>query len=62
VVDGEVIWEESGGYYRHYPTMEQVRAWLADAGFAIQEEAGGPWHAAGYAYHHVVARLAAPPG
>jgi hypothetical protein len=41
--------------------MQQVGAWLIDAGFAIQEEAEGPWHAEGYAYHHVLA-LAAPPG
>jgi SAM-dependent methyltransferase len=62
VVDGEVIWDEPDGYYHHYPTMRQVRAWLTDAGFAIKEEAEGPWHAEGYAYHHVLARLAAPPG
>jgi hypothetical protein len=43
VVDGEVLWEEADGYYyHHYPTMTQVRAWLAEAGFAIQEEAEGP--------------------
>jgi SAM-dependent methyltransferase len=62
VVDGEVIWDEPDGYYHHYPTMRQVRAWLADAEFAIQEEAEGTWHEEGYAYHHVLARLAAPPG
>jgi SAM-dependent methyltransferase len=61
VVDGEVLWGEADGYYHHYPTMPQVRAWLAEAGFAIQEEAEGPWHQEGYAYHHVLARLAAPP-
>jgi SAM-dependent methyltransferase len=60
VVDGEVIWDEPDGYYHHYPAVEQVRAWLADAGFAIDEEAEGPWHQEGYAYHHVLARLAAP--
>jgi SAM-dependent methyltransferase len=62
VVDGEVIWDEPDGYYHHYPSMQQVRAWLADAGFAIEQEAEGPWHDEGYAYHHVLARLAAPPG
>jgi SAM-dependent methyltransferase len=62
VVDGEVIWDEPDGYYHHYPTMPQVRAWLADAGFVIEQEAAGPWHAEEYAYHHVLARLAAPPG
>jgi SAM-dependent methyltransferase len=62
VVEGEVIWEEPDGYYHHYPSMQRVRTWLADAGFAIQEEAEGPWHEEGYAYHHVLASLAAPPG
>jgi SAM-dependent methyltransferase len=61
VVDGEVIWEGPDGYYHHYPSMQQVRGWLADAGFAIQEEAEGPWHQEGYAYHHVLARVEAPP-
>jgi SAM-dependent methyltransferase len=62
VVDGEVIWEGPDGYYHHYPSMEQVRSWLAGAGFTIQEEAEGPWHDEGYAYHHVLARVkAAPP-
>jgi SAM-dependent methyltransferase len=61
VVEGEVIWEEPDGYYHHYPSMQRVRTWLADAGFAIQEEAEGSWHEEGYAYHHVLARLAAPP-
>jgi SAM-dependent methyltransferase len=62
VVDGEVIWEGPDGYYHHYPSMPQVRAWLADAGFAIQEETEGPWHDDGYAYHHLLARMAALPG
>jgi SAM-dependent methyltransferase len=61
VVDGEVIWDGPDGYYHHYPAMRQVRAWLAAAGFAIQEEAEGPWHDGEYAYHHVLARVAAPP-
>jgi hypothetical protein len=39
--------------------MQQVRAWLTAAGFAIQEEAEGPWHQEGYAYHHVLARVEA---
>ena len=62
VVDGEVIWEEPDGYYHHYPSMAQVRSWLAGAGFSLDEEAEGPWHEQGYAYHHVLARLAAAPG
>jgi hypothetical protein len=37
-------------------------AWLAAAGFAIQQESDGPWHQEGYAYHHVLTRVAAPPG
>lgn len=57
VVEGEVMWEEPDGYYHHYPSMEQVRAWVRDAGFAIEEEAEGPWHEDGYAYHHVLARV-----
>jgi len=60
VVEGEVIWDEPDGYYHHHPTMQQVRAWLAGAGFAIEEEAEGPWHEEGYAYHHVLARAEAP--
>jgi hypothetical protein len=51
VVDGEVIWEESEGYYHHYPAMEQVWAWLGEAAFMIVEEAEGPWRAEEYAYH-----------
>jgi hypothetical protein len=58
VVDGEVIWEGPDGYHHYYPSMPQVRAWLAEAGFAIEAEAGGLWHEEGYAYHHVLARLA----
>jgi hypothetical protein len=42
--------------------VQQVRAWLADAGFAIAEEAEGSWHQEGYAYHHVLAYQAAPAG
>ena len=47
MVDGEVIWDEPDGYYHHYPAMPQVRSWLADAGFALDEEAEGPWHEEG---------------
>jgi hypothetical protein len=63
VVEGEVMWPEpEGALYHHYPTMEQVRAWFAAAGFAIQEEAEGPWHQDDYAYQHVLARVEASPG
>jgi hypothetical protein len=54
VVGNEVIWEEPDGYCHHYPSMQQVRGWLADVGFAIREEAEGPWHQEGYAYHVLV--------
>jgi len=57
VVDGEVMWEGLDGYYHHYPRMEQVRAWVADAGFVMEEEVEGPWHEEGYAYHHVLAEV-----
>lgn len=62
VVEGEVMWDEPDGYYHHYPSMEQVRAWVAHAGFVIQKEVEGPWHEEGYAYHHVLARPEAPAG
>jgi hypothetical protein len=42
--------------------MGQVQAWRAGAGFSLDEEAEGTWHEEGYAYHHVLARLAAAPG
>jgi SAM-dependent methyltransferase len=57
VVDGEVIWDEPDGYYHYYPAMDQVRAWIAEAGFAVVDEIEGPWHEEGYAYHHVLARV-----
>ena len=41
VVDGEVFWDEPDGYYHHHPTMQRVRTWITDAGFAIQEEEEG---------------------
>lgn len=56
VVEGEVFWDEPDGYYHYHPPMERVRAWIADAGFAIEEEAEGPWHDDDYAYHHVLAQ------
>lgn len=56
VVDGEVFWDEPDGYYHHHPTMPRVRAWVTNAGFAIEGEEEGPWHEDGYAYHHVLAR------
>jgi SAM-dependent methyltransferase len=62
VVDGEVVWDEPDGYYHYYPSVQQVRAWLADAGFAVDQETEAPWHDEGYAYHHLLARVAAPPG
>jgi SAM-dependent methyltransferase len=63
VVEGEVIFDEpDGGYYHHYPTMEQVRAWITDGGFAVEEETEGSWQEEGYAYHHVLARVEASSG
>ena len=59
VVDGEAMWEasdESPGYYHYYPGLDQVRAWLSGAGFAILDELEGPWHDGEYAYHHILAR------
>ena len=61
VVDGEVIWEGPDGYYHHYPNVGQVRTWVAGAGFTIQEEAEGPWHEEGYAYHHMLGHVTGPP-
>jgi len=61
VVDGEVVWDGPDGYYHHYPSMRQVRVWLTAAGFVVEEEAEGPWHEGEYAYHHVLACVAAPP-
>jgi SAM-dependent methyltransferase len=61
VVEGEVIWEGPDGYYHHYPSMQQVRGWLGNLGFSIDEEAEGPWHEEGYAYHHVLTRVQAAP-
>lgn len=54
-VDGEVIWEDD--LYHHYPLMAQVRAWLAEAGFVVDEDLEGPWDPEDdYAYHHVLAQ------
>jgi hypothetical protein len=62
VVEGEVLWEGPDGLlYHYYPTLEQVRAWVGDAGFAIEEEAEEPWHEE-HTYQHMLARLAAPLG
>ncbi len=58
VLEGEVVWEDDG--YHHYPSMDRVRARLAEAGFEIEEEAEGPWAPEGYAYHHVLARRHLP--
>jgi SAM-dependent methyltransferase len=53
-VDGEIIWEDD--LYHHYPSMDRVRAWLAAAGFTVDEDLEGPWDPEGdYAYHHFVA-------
>jgi cyclopropane fatty-acyl-phospholipid synthase-like methyltransferase len=57
VPDAEVRaanWHDPEPYYHHYPSLEQVRAWMGRAGFVVVEEAEGPWDE-GYAYHHVLA-------
>jgi hypothetical protein len=56
VVEAEAIWHDPDPYYHHYPELERVRAWLAEAGFRIDDEIEGPW-TEGYAYHHVLAHL-----
>jgi hypothetical protein len=62
VVDGEVFWDQPGGYYHHHPSMPRVRTWIADAGFVIEEEEEGPWHGEEYAYHHFLTRLGVSSG
>jgi SAM-dependent methyltransferase len=60
-VDGEVILEDE--LYHHYPSMDQVRAWLAGAGFEIDEDLEGPWDPEDkYAYHHLLAYSEGGPG
>ncbi|HEX6208571.1 MAG TPA: class I SAM-dependent methyltransferase [Actinomycetota bacterium] len=54
LVDGEVIWEEHG--YHHYPSLDRVRTWLGEAGFAIEGEAEQLLEDEGFAYRHVLAR------
>lgn len=55
VADGEVMWEDD--LYHHYPSMDRVWGWLADAGFVVDEDLEGPWDEEDdYAYHHVLAR------
>jgi hypothetical protein len=41
--------------------MEQVRAWVTGAGFAIEDDVEGPWYEEGYAYHHVLVRRITDP-
>jgi ubiquinone/menaquinone biosynthesis C-methylase UbiE len=53
-VDGEVVWEDD--LYHHYPSMDRVRAWLTEAGFAVDEDLEGPWvEEGGFAYYHILA-------
>jgi hypothetical protein len=51
VVEGD--WAESDACHHYYPPMERVRSRIADADFAIVDEAEGLRHDEGYAYHHV---------
>jgi 2-polyprenyl-3-methyl-5-hydroxy-6-metoxy-1,4-benzoquinol methylase len=46
VVEGEYAKDDS---YHYYPRIEQVRAWLANAGFVVRQENVGD------GYHHVIA-------
>lgn len=55
VVDGEVIWHDPDDYYHYYPSVEQVRTWVREAGFTVEDDVEGAW-VDGYAYHHVLAR------
>ncbi len=59
VVEGEVIWDGPDGYYHYYPPLPRVRAWIDEAGFAIDDELEGPWDVS-YAYHHLLAHVALP--
>lgn len=52
-VHGEDVRAESGGYH-YYPAREQVSGWLADAGFAVVDEADEGLD--GYGYHHLLMR------
>lgn len=62
VVSGEAMWDDPyGAYYHFYPSIPQVHAWLADAGFEIEEETEGSRVDDGYAYHHVLARVTSGP-
>ena len=53
VVEGEVMWH--GDLYHHYPPMDRVRDWLAEAGLEVIEDLEGPW-SEDHAYHHLLAR------
>lgn len=52
-VRGEDVREGTGGYH-YYPGREQVRHWLAEAGFTLVDEADERLD--GYGYHHVLVR------
>lgn len=61
VVEGEAVWEED--LYHFYPSMDRVRAWLAEAWFEIDEDLEGPWEAENdYAYHHLLVHAENDPG
>jgi cyclopropane fatty-acyl-phospholipid synthase-like methyltransferase len=42
-----------GAAYHYHPPLEQVRAWLAEAGLAIEEQGTGNWYE-----HFVVSKIA----
>jgi cyclopropane fatty-acyl-phospholipid synthase-like methyltransferase len=41
-----------GAVYHYHPSLEQVRAWLAEAGLAIEEQGTGNWYE-----HFVVSKI-----
>jgi SAM-dependent methyltransferase len=55
VVDREVVWPDDD-LYHHYPRMDQVRAWLGDAGFTIEADHEDPWDEERFTYRHILAR------
>jgi SAM-dependent methyltransferase len=60
VVAREAMWDQPDGYYHYHPAMEQVRDWMAGAGFVIEKELESPWINDEYAYHHALARKLEP--
>jgi ubiquinone/menaquinone biosynthesis C-methylase UbiE len=49
-----------GGGYHYYPGLDQVRAWLDEAGLDIVEEAHSPGDHPSYSYQHFLTRQRLP--